>query len=187
MGSLIRGSKPLARGALTLAFCGIMATGGAVSTFAQDVEVAEPANAAELAELERLCAAATPGPWFLPDDADPASDGWPLCWMDDYTVCHGHGDGKVTPPEQSLTDLRLIAAAREALPRLLAEAAVILQPQHRPFGIDHIEARTDVHQHLIECGAYDEGPDTRRCRRECGTEIHAVGIAPRNAGAHEGP
>ena len=72
----------------------------------------------KLEDLKKLCDAATPGPWTVLDDT--------------------HGAGWINEPrmgyegELPIDDVRLIVAARNALPKLIAvaEAARALLPCH---------------------------------------------------------
>jgi hypothetical protein len=72
----------------------------------------------DLAELERLHAKATPGPWEVDTCDDPdelRDDGWYFIWSDHGQVTtHWHS-------RNSRTNHQLIAATRNALPALLAE------------------------------------------------------------------
>lgn len=83
----------------------------------------------ELAELERLCAAATPGPWYWNAEDEEmhttvaVREEWPPGeWYDRTIVLDGvwwnTGDAGVRASE---SDIAFIAAARTALPRLIAE------------------------------------------------------------------
>jgi hypothetical protein len=83
--------------------------------------VDEPLSDEELAELEALTGAATPGPWVanLEEDGGLGGDsmiqlGLPGDFPPDMYVLH---DRKIAPS----ADLRFIAAARNYMPRLLAE------------------------------------------------------------------
>lgn len=77
-----------------------------------------------LAELRRLCEAATPGPWSVRGDARPDYYGNCYWWIRGpegyrYVVCNDaqSAEGGVTRRE----DAEFIAAAREALPALIDE------------------------------------------------------------------
>jgi hypothetical protein len=83
--------------------------------------VDEPLSDQELAELEALTEAATPGPWVanVEEDGGLAGEsmiqlGLPGDFSADMYVFH---DRKTAPS----ADLKFIAAARNYLPRLLAE------------------------------------------------------------------
>ena len=65
---------------------------------------------AELQHLKDLCAAATPGPWEA--SGDPQCDGGGIC-----AATHG----RFVLVLSDATDAAFIAAAREALPKLIAE------------------------------------------------------------------
>jgi hypothetical protein len=85
------------------------------------VRVDEPLSDEELAELEALTAAATPGPWVaaLEDEHGIGGSsmiqlGLPGDFPPDMYVLH---DGETAPS----ADIKFIAAARNYLPRLLVE------------------------------------------------------------------
>lgn len=78
---------------------------------------------AELAELEALEAAATPGPWEADEWYGMDDGGW--CAVGPHHQCSDDeddcDDSPDSPPHQrAKADARFIAAARSALPRLLA-------------------------------------------------------------------
>jgi len=82
----------------------------------------EPLSEEELAELEALTADATPAPWVAQIEAEApiggesmiALDGLPDDFPPDMYVRH---DSQTAPA----ADIKFIAAARNYLPRLLAE------------------------------------------------------------------
>ncbi len=85
------------------------------------VEVNEPLSAAELEELESLARAATPAPWIAYLESEPGSGGasmiqvgLPGDFPPDLYVFH---DDTIAPD----ADLKFIAAARNYVPRLVAE------------------------------------------------------------------
>ena len=82
----------------------------------------DPLTDDELGELERLTSAATPGPWTanIEDEAPIGGDsmigldGLPGDYPPDMYVFH---DRQIAPS----TDIKFIAAARNYMPRLIAE------------------------------------------------------------------
>lgn len=72
----------------------------------------------QLAEWQAFCDAATPPPWFVVGSTD--EDGAPLLDDDGNVVLVGVG--WEAPHDAREADCRFVAAAREALPVLLAEA-----------------------------------------------------------------
>jgi hypothetical protein len=81
----------------------------------------EPLTDEELAELERLAAAATPGPWIANiEEEEPIGGdsmielGLPGDFPPDMYVFH---DRRIAPS----ADIKFIAAARNYVPRLIAE------------------------------------------------------------------
>jgi hypothetical protein len=74
-------------------------------------------------ELTRLAEAATPGPWHvLPNSITETSPGYwniPVCGPDHSTPAHCYGQKHRTP------NADFIAAARDAVPRLLAEKVAL--------------------------------------------------------------
>lgn len=108
----------------------------------------------DLAELRRLEAAATPGPWVPQSRDDGTSEPW-------YLDTHAYEDGPEpvwAPPQYpvSLADARLIAALRNAAPALLAPAAA---PEPSP-DLDFTNARySDVRTHGVHVTAADDCPE----------------------------
>jgi hypothetical protein len=84
--------------------------------------MSEPLSDQELAELERLTAAATPAPWVAHIEAEEPTGGGSMIGLDglagdfppDMYVLH---DRKTAPS----ADIKFVAAARNYMPRLLAE------------------------------------------------------------------
>jgi hypothetical protein len=84
--------------------------------------MSEPLSEDELAELEALAAAATPEPWTAHIDAEApiggesmiGLDGLPDDFPPDMYVRH---DSETAP----IADIKFIAAARNYVPRLIAE------------------------------------------------------------------
>jgi hypothetical protein len=84
--------------------------------------MSEPLSDEELAELEALAAAATPGPWVAHIEAEAPIGGESMIGLDglqddfppDMYVRH---DGETAPA----ADIKFIAAARNYVPRLLTE------------------------------------------------------------------
>jgi hypothetical protein len=84
--------------------------------------MSEPLSDEELAELEALAADATPGPWVAHIEAEAPVGGESMIGLDglqddfppDMYVRH---NGETAPA----ADIRFIAAARNYVPRLLAE------------------------------------------------------------------
>jgi hypothetical protein len=82
----------------------------------------EPVTDDELAELERLTAAATPGPWTANIEEEAPIGGHSMISLDglpgdcppDMYVLH---DRQIAPS----ADIKFIAAARNYMPRLIAE------------------------------------------------------------------
>src|SRR5687768_15286619 len=79
-----------------------------------------------LAELERLCEAATPGPWYAPEqlgghvwgDRALGQQSNEILYHHKVADCTYHADGGF---EQRGQNAAFIAAARTALPELIAE------------------------------------------------------------------
>lgn len=84
---------------------------------------AERVTAEELAEVARLDAAATPGPWRLDEREEDTGNGtWTrrrVCELDGYDVLNGGGSG----PDEA--DGALMARARTLLPKLAAEVTAL--------------------------------------------------------------
>mgnify|MGYP003403388727 FL=1 len=122
---------------------------------------------AVVAELERLEREATQGPW-APDLTMPYSGGdygcsgvecleehsYPL-WKDavakswTQTVCTTPHDGRYSKGEQARTNMEFIAAARNALPSLLAELRRLWAKEERQQAIEDAARRyRDIHGEL---------------------------------------
>lgn len=92
-------------------------------------------------EVQKLCDAATPGPWRVADTEEETNSWWSGgavtgCVvvpdkMDDQTfaICATNDDG--LPAEQNITDAAFIAAARTALPAALAQLATLTAEAER--------------------------------------------------------
>jgi len=73
---------------------------------------ADEAFAGYLDELERICQAATPGPWIVDDDTES------VVTTDDGAIICASGD---VAADEARRDADFICAARHALPKLIAE------------------------------------------------------------------
>lgn len=92
---------------------------GAFPSFATTTD---DAFAGYLDELERLCNAATPGPWTL-DEAD-----WQITGPDGELIC----DIADVAADLARADAAFIAAARLALPRLIAKVRELFEDRCAP-------------------------------------------------------
>lgn len=106
-----------------------------------------PMTDAELAELGRLHAAATPGEWL-------AYDGTPCIGAADGGVAHC--GMVIRPPDAQVKNQACIVAARNALPRLLAEVrrlrAVVARLPETADGVHVVPAEDSVwHPVIREC------------------------------------
>ena len=104
------------------------------------------------AKWQALCDAATPGPWELVNEygSRVVADG--AAWSAPYRLT----PGSVGDPQQ-IADNAFIAAAREAMPKLLADldeaealatAALSTADGHREYG-ERMEAERDASRELV--------------------------------------
>lgn len=82
-------------------------------------------TAAQLAEWDRLGRAATPGPWHHGEtdgqEAITASDSYGLLAMEPTASSAASGSWSIYGGDDAVADFAFIAAAREAVPALIAE------------------------------------------------------------------
>ena len=90
----------------------------------------------DLAELQRLCDAATPGPWTLDEDGDLRAGGRAPHGL--YAVATLLAPATTEDSAESNdATARFIAVARDALPKLIARVRVL---EHRLAGVDALVA-----------------------------------------------
>lgn len=108
---------------------------------------------AELDELERLCAEATPGPWVI-DSGQYCPEACHYGGPQEYVYVMGERDHYVADcwcegAPQDKPNARLIAAARNALPALIAEVRR-LRGEQDCARVAELEAELDESQYDLE-------------------------------------
>lgn len=118
-------------------------------------------NDERMAELRRLAEAAVPGPWFSTDGCCVFADGYNGI-ADAFALNKDHPNGETIdcpwPHEQCQTNARFIAAARTAVPELLAECERLRAERDRLAAkiasVYEIERICGLDDSCAECSAW---------------------------------